>query len=94
MSDGALHHFDGATFEPSRDARRLTNQFNRVLAALRDGREYTLSELHEITGDPEASISARLRDLRKPRFGSHEIRARYIRRGLFGYRLIKRDLFE
>ena len=61
---------------------------------MRDGLEHTLAELHQITKDPEASISARLRDLRKPKFGSHDIQRRYVERGLFVYRLLKRDLFE
>lgn len=80
-------HFDGATFIPERDGPRITRQHHRVLAILRDGREHTLSELHELTGDPEASISARIRDLRKPRFGAHVIHRTYVRRGLHTYRL-------
>ena len=38
------------------------------------------------TGDPEASVSARLRDLRKKRFGSHIITRRYVSDGLWQYR--------
>lgn len=85
---------DGATYVHKRDAERLDKQHNRVLAALREDRWWTLSELAERTGDPEASISARLRDLRKERFGSHEIARRFVRRRLHEYRLVKRDLFE
>jgi len=52
-----------------------------------DGQWRTLGELSALTGDPEASISARLRDLRKPRFGGLTVERKYIRRGLFAYRV-------
>lgn len=89
-------HFDGATFEPSRDARRLAGQHSRVMALMRDGRWRTLKAIAAATHDPEASISARLRDLRKDRFGGHGVERRYIERGLFEYRLIlaTRELFD
>lgn len=78
---------DGATYQHQRDGKRLAAQHHRVLAAMRDNGWWTLSELHRATGDPEASISARLRDLRKPRFGGHVIEREYVERGLFRYRL-------
>jgi hypothetical protein len=84
-----IPHRDGSTYVHERDARRLAGQHCRVLAAMQDGLEHTLAELAKITRDPEASISARLRDLRKPRFGSHDIQRRYVERGLFRYRLVK-----
>lgn len=86
MTD-AIPHRDGHTYQHGRDGERLALQHNRVLAVMRDGKWRTLWELHEATGDPEASISARLRDLRKPRFGNHNVERRYVRRGLFEYRL-------
>jgi hypothetical protein len=65
-----------------------------VLAFIQDERWHTLSEIAAHTKDPEASVSARLRDLRKPRFGSHTIEREYVERGLFRYRLVKqRGLF-
>jgi hypothetical protein len=81
-------HRDGATYQHARDGQRLHSQHHRVLAILRDGREHTLSELHQLTGDPEASVSARIRDLRKARFGSYRIERTYVRRGLHTYRLV------
>lgn len=85
---------DGSTYNHARDGQRLHKQHNRVLAAMQDGQEHTLAELAKKTGDPEASVSARLRDLRKPRFGSHVIERRYVERGLFTYRLVaQRALF-
>ena len=83
---------DGATYDHERDGRRLACQQNRVLARLRDGEWWTLKRLAQATGDPEASISARVRDLRKPRFGSHVIERRYVERGLWQYRLVTGQL--
>lgn len=89
-------HFDGATFVPERDGARLTRQFTRVWAAMKDGRWRTLAELHAITEDPEASISARMRDFRKAKFGSHGVERQFVVNGLHRYRLVvnHKDLFE
>lgn len=67
---------DGATYNPRLDRVPLNAQAQRVWDAIKSGRWLTLAELAADTGDPEASVSARLRDLRKPRFGSHVIRRR------------------
>lgn len=79
---------DGSTYQHARDGVRLSKQHNRVLAVMRSGRRHTLAEIALITRDPEASVSARLRDLRKARFGSHNIERRYVERGLHTYRLV------
>jgi DNA-binding IclR family transcriptional regulator len=78
---------DGSTYVHERDARRLAGQHCRVLAYLKDGQWHTLAEIAEHTGDPEASVSARLRDLRKPKFGGYIVEREYVARGLFRYRL-------
>jgi uncharacterized protein (DUF2132 family) len=54
---------------------------------MRHGRWATLSQIAINTGDPEASISSRLRDLRKAKFGGYKIERRYVQRGLWEYRL-------
>jgi hypothetical protein len=59
---------------------------------MRDGRWYTLAAIAKALGYPEASISARLRDLRKPRFGAHTVNRRYVERGLFEYQVIERKI--
>jgi DNA-binding IclR family transcriptional regulator len=58
-----------------------------VLGALQAGDWWTLRELSAATGAPEASVSARIRDLKKARFGSHKIESQYVRRGLWQYRM-------
>jgi hypothetical protein len=67
---------DGAPYDRTRDHLRLSAQGQRVRDLIADGVWRTLSEISEATGDPEASVSARLRDLRKPKFGSHRIERR------------------
>lgn len=55
----------GTTYQPELDKERLGHQARRVLALMIDGAWRTLAEISAVTGDPEASVSARLRDLRK-----------------------------
>ena len=83
--------FDGDTYEPEFDQSRLTTQMGRVWLALREGEWLSLGELAARVDAPEASVSARLRDLRKPRFGNHEVARRHRGErgsGLFEYQLI------
>lgn len=79
---------DGVTFEEGRDGKRLNDQLLRVFKAMRDGKWHTLSDLHEATGDPEQSISARLRDLRKPHVLGAIIEREYVESGVWKYRLV------
>jgi hypothetical protein len=66
--------FDGlADQEGAAKDQRLLSQLARVYEAMSDGRYHTLAELSELTDAPEPSISARIRDLRKPRFGGYAI---------------------
>lgn len=78
----------GATYNHQRDGARLAAQHVRVLGAMSDGGWHTLRELSDITGDPQASVSARLRDLRKPQFGAYTVDRCYLQRGLWAYRLV------
>lgn len=76
VTPSAAPEFDGAAYEPSKDKGRLTGQLERVYEAVKDGRWLTLAGIASRTGDPEASISAQLRNLRKSRFGAWDIRKR------------------
>jgi hypothetical protein len=80
--------FDGADYDPSRDDERLTVQYTRLFTLMKDGVYRSLSEIWEITGDPPASISAQLRHMRKPKFGSHTVNKRYVGNGLYEYQLV------
>lgn len=84
----APKRFSGATFDAERDAVRLTGQYLEVFDLMRDGQWRTLQQISQATGHPEASISARLRDFRKERFGRHEVERVFVSRGLFRYRLL------
>jgi hypothetical protein len=61
-------HFDGSDYQPQHDYNRLTGQIKDIYEVMRDGRWRTLSEIEHLTGHPGASISAQLRNLRKPRY--------------------------
>lgn len=83
--------FDGITFSPRFDRERLGAQLRRVFEFMEKGGWYTLGEIARHTGDAsEAAISARLRDLRKPKFGGFTVERRRRgepRNGLWEYRL-------
>lgn len=80
---------DGATYDHDKDGKRLGEQHRAVFDLMRDGQWRTLSEIEDATGHPQASISARLRDFRKARFGGHEVnRRRRADAGTWQYQLI------
>ena len=81
-------YFDGETYESALDKLRLGKQLLSVRLLMYDGVWRTLREIANELGIPEASASARLRDLRKERFGSHRVERRRRgeeKRGLFEY---------
>lgn len=82
--------FNGADYQPERDNDRLHGQLLRIFDCMKSGAWRTLPEIARLTGDPEASISAQLRHLRKPRFGGHTVNREYIGNGLYRYQLVVR----
>ena len=89
--------FDGVTYEPKFDATRLRGEMARVYNVMKDHQWHTLREIwerilfHHAKSDSEAGISARLRDLRKAKFGSHMVNRRRrgdAKRGIFEYQLL------
>lgn len=86
-----MPHFDGDTYDHDRDSERLATQYADVFSLMADERWRTPPELEAQTGHPWASISARLRDMRKRRFGAHTVNRRYIKNGLFEYQLVIRE---
>lgn len=83
-----LRAFDGHTYNPGQDFARLNGQLQRVAALMNDGRFRTLREIASVTGGTEASVSARLRDFRKPKYGAREVERERIAGGLYRYRLV------
>lgn len=84
--------FDGdAGIEDLADHERLARQLDKVEHVMIDGRWRTLSELSKLIDAPTPSISARLRDLRKPRFGGYDVQRRQrtmAAKGTYEYRVV------
>jgi hypothetical protein len=83
--------FNGSDYDPKRDNVRLTGQLQRVFKCMADSKWRSLGDIEEVTGDPQASISAQLRHLRKPRFGSYQVDKKYLGDGLYHYKLNARQ---
>jgi hypothetical protein len=69
-------HYGGRTFDPVLDEERLNDQTIRIYRLMNDSKWRSLAEISDETGDPEASVSARLRDLRKDDFGAFVVNRR------------------
>ena len=89
---------DGDTYEEPFDKSRLNGQMLAVYEAMVEWRPnewFTLSELTQAVrnltggGDTEAAVSARIRDLRKNKFGSFSVESERIEGGLWRYRVKK-----
>ena len=88
--------FDGHHYEPKKDRYRLSGQIEKIFKFIQKhstdlfGMEkwMTVGEISVYTEFPEASISAQLRNLRKEKFGGHNIQGRYRQfTRIFEYRL-------
>ena len=82
------NHSDGDTYLHERDHDRLTRQRGRVWDLIKNGEWRTIDWIASYTGDPATSVSARLRDFRKEKFGGHDIERRHIDNGLWEYRRV------
>lgn len=82
--------FGGTTYSEEHDKDRLKKQLHHVKSTMSDGKWRTLGCLEGILGYPQASISARLRDLRKSKFGHHLVERERVPggNGLYRYRVI------
>jgi hypothetical protein len=87
MAQGDL--FGGVTFDPTADGERLLTLLRRVQYLMSDGAWRTLAEIQQECGGSEASVSARLRDLRKRQWGGHCVLRRRVDRGLWQYRVME-----
>lgn len=88
--------FGGVTFSATHDGPRLARQLDRVRALMLDGHWRTLAEIQRAIAvpgkhDTEAAVSARLRDLRKGKYGALQVERRRRgepSRGLWEYRVV------
>ena len=79
--------FSGAGYVPELDFTRLMNQLERVFDFMKDEQWHTLREVSEAAHGPEASISAAIRSLRKPKHGGYVVDRRRVD-NYYEYRLI------
>ncbi len=75
---------DGETYDRARGGKRLNAQAADVFRLMQDGKWRTLADISAATGHPEASVSARLRDLRKV---GYQVAREHVSRGLWQYRV-------
>ena len=83
--------FDGPHLEPD-DHPRLNTQLKAVRDLMSNGEPWTLPQLVQGLESMgihamESGVSARIRDLRKEKFGGYTIETKLIKRGLFQYRM-------
>jgi len=83
-----LPHPDGKTYEPGRDYVRLSGQNKKVFGLIVDGRWRTLREIADAVEGSETGVSARLRDLRKAKFGGYRVESESVGGGVWRYRLV------
>ena len=88
LSTGGLR-FDGWTYDEAQDQKRLGTLLIRVYNVLKDGQPHTLPELVLKCGGSETGVSAKIRDLRKARFGGHTIEATRKHGGTWAYKLLR-----
>jgi hypothetical protein len=96
--------FRGVTYERDKDGKRLWTQLGAVKQLLVHGAEAraggqwrTLKDLktilwtHFLIRASEAGISARIRDLRKEKFGGYQVERKRLSAGLWAYRIKAED---
>lgn len=82
--------FNGSDYNHDDDYNRLTGQIQRVFALMIDKQWRDLSTIAIKCGDPETSVSAQLRHLRKEKFGGHTVLKRHVgerKNGHYEYQL-------
>ena len=85
-------NIQGTTYEPIHDEQRLKSQYYQVCGLMLSRcRWWTLGEIEGALGYPQASISARLRDLRKEGFDVQRRRRGNPKLGLFEYRVVRKE---
>lgn len=80
----------GPAYDPDLDGERLANQHEAIRDYMLARKWRTLAEIEERLHYPQASISAQLRHLRKPEFGSYILTKRRRSGGTWEYRIERR----
>ena len=81
-------NFDGETYDEELDGERMTTQLELVREIMSDQRWHRILEVANRVDCSESGAAARIRDLRKEKFGSWEIARRRVAhgKGLHEYR--------
>jgi hypothetical protein len=77
FSPQPLPRFDGADVTAS-DMPRLWKGLQAVKAFLSDGQWHTVAEIARVTQQPENSAQANCRNLRKEKFGAHDVQRKRV----------------
>lgn len=88
LTEALPRRFDGETYSHEHDGKRLSAQYDTVFNLMKDGKARSLEDIGAMTKFPQQSVSARLRDMRKLRFGSHTVQRKNMGDGLWLYTLI------
>lgn len=84
--------FGGSTYDEDIDRSRLKGQLADVFKLMEDGAWRSLREISLATGHPEASVSARLRDIRKKEFfKNYTTNSRRRTAGTWEYRVVRSE---
>ena len=70
--------------------KRASTQRIQLFYRMKGGSYWTLEELSSMTGIFVQSVSARLRDFRKPQYGGHTVVKKMLNEGVWQYKLIPR----
>lgn len=82
----------GPAYDERLDGERLGRQLQTIRRYMLGHKGWrTLREIRDATDYPEASISAQLRHLRKPRFGSYTVEKRRRSVGTWEYRVLPKE---
>jgi len=82
--------FSGADYSEERDGDRLSTQLERVRDyMIGHGGWHSIRAIASSTGDPEVSVAAQVRNLRKPRYGAHIVERKRLG-GVYVYHLRRR----
>lgn len=74
-------------FKETKNPYQGMSQLQRVESLMSDGQFRTLNEISSAVSAPEQSVSARLRDLRKSKFGGYNVTRRKINDFLYEYKV-------
>jgi hypothetical protein len=84
----AVTRFSGADYVPRRDDARLLRQVDHIREIVLSAGWYSVPDIARLTGYSENSVSAQLRNLRKPSHGSYRVEGARFPDGVWRYRVL------